>query len=281
VIALRNGRPANSVPAHDRGLAYGDGLFETLKAIDGHAQFLELHLARLQRDCARLDLRLDLDALRDEIARVVREGRSGVLKLIATRRAELRGYQVPRGATAERLVLFYPQSFANAPAPSSGVRVRLCRLRLAEQPALAGMKHLNRLEQVRARAEWSDPDIAEGLLFDTTGRLVEAVASNVFLVRRGAASTPRLHRCGVAGVVRELLLRATDCAPIVEADLTLDDLLDADEVFLTNSIAGIQPVLQIDCLQKARGDVTIAFQNYFQTLCSRDAPGSVARIDNQ
>lgn len=281
MIALRNGRPANSVPAHDRGLAYGDGLFETLKTIDGHAQFLEPHLARLQRDCARLDLRLDLDALRDEIARVVRAGRSGVLKLIVTRRAELRGYQASRGAAAERLVLFHPQAFASAPAPSPGVRVRLCRLRLAEQPALAGMKHLNRLEQVRARAEWSDPDIAEGLLLDTAGRLVEAVASNVFVVRRGAVATPRLHRCGVAGVVRELLLHATDCAPIVEADLTLDDLLDADEVFLTNSIAGIRPVLRIDCLQKARGDVTIAFQNYFQTLCARDTPGSAARIGRQ
>jgi 4-amino-4-deoxychorismate lyase len=260
VLALRNGRPVAGVPVGERGLAYGDGLFETLKVVARHPQFLELHLARVARGCIRLDMRLDISRLRAEIALMLQ--------------------QAPRHADAERLVLFYPQSFSATPIASTGVQVRVCRQRLAEQPALAGMKHLNRLEQVMARAEWSDPAIAEGLMLDTTGRLVEGVSSNVFLVQGGVVHTPRLHRCGVAGVIRELLLRNADAvgADVREGDLTLDDLRQADEVFLTNSIAGIQPVLKIDCLHKPRGDVTIALQDYFQTLCSRDALGDLVRI---
>ena len=280
MLALRNGRQVVGVPVADRGLAYGDGLFETLKTVAGHPQFLALHLERLARDCARLDLRLDLPRMRAEIALATAAQNSGVLKLIVTRAATARGYQALPGSPAERLLLFYPQVFADPAALSTGVQVRVCRQRLAEQPALAGMKHLNRLEQVRARAEWSDPAIAEGLLLDMSGRLVEGVASNVFLVQAGTVRTPRLQRCGVAGVVRELLLRNAGAIglPIREDDLTLDDLLQADEVFLTNSVVGIQPVVKIDCLHKQRGGVTIALQEFFQTLCSRDALADTARI---
>jgi 4-amino-4-deoxychorismate lyase len=144
---------------------------------------------------------------------------------------------------------------------------------LAEQPTLAGIKHLNRLEQVLARAEWSDPAIAEGLMLDQSSRLIEGTMSNVFLVRGGVVYTPRLHRCGVAGIVRELVLQrlAAECAPVREADLTLDDVSAADEVFLTNSLIGIWPVLKIDCLYKTRGDVTIAFQQSFQRLCLQES----------
>ena len=99
-----------------------------------------------------------------------------------------------------------------------GVAVRICRQRLSEQPALAGIKHLNRLEQVLARSEWTDTEIAEGLMLDSAGRLIEGTMSNVFLVREGVLYTPRLHRCGVAGVMREVILTAIgarihrDCA---------------------------------------------------------------------
>lgn len=280
MFALRNGRPVAGVPVIDRGLAYGDGLFETLKVVAGHPRFLELHLARAMRDCTRLGMQLDLPQLRGEIAVAMQQMQSGVLKLIVTRSAAMRGYQAPRNAGAERLLLCYPQLLPAPPVSSAGIQVRICRQRLAEQPALAGMKHLNRLEQVLARAEWSDPAIAEGLMLDTAGRLVEGVASNVFLVSAGKVYTPRLHRCGVAGVIRELLLHNAEAigVSIREADLTLDDLQQANEVFLSNSIAGIQPVVKIDCLHKPRGDVTIALQDYFQTLCSRDALGDLARI---
>jgi 4-amino-4-deoxychorismate lyase len=219
----------------------------------------------------RLDIDLEATRLRAEIAELTARHRDGILKLIITRRALTRGYQSPPAAPAERLLIFYPQLFTAPESLSAGVQVRLCRQRLAEQPKLAGIKHLNRLEQVLARAEWDDPAIAEGLMLDQCSRLIEGTMSNLFLVRAGAVYTPRLHRCGVAGVVRELVIQrmAAECASVFEADLTLDDLYAADEVFLTNSLIGIWPVIKIDCLHKPYGDITLAFQQCFQQLCSQ------------
>lgn len=261
-IALHNGRSTAAVPLANRGFAYGDGLFETIKVSDGRAQFLDEHLQRLRRDCLRLDINLDSALLRQEVVALLAEYASGVLKIIVTRTSALRGYASAPNAAAERFLLFFPQQFADDARAREGVAVRVCRQRLSEQPSLAGMKHLNRLEQVLARAEWSDAAIAEGLMLDTRGRLVEGTASNIFIVRTGRVLTPRLHRCGVAGVMRDVIMRqlAPRCVPVVEADLTLDDVYSADEVFLINSLHGIWPVCKIECINKPVGDVTMAFQ---------------------
>lgn len=269
ILALHNGKPTAVVPAANRGLAYGDGLFETIKVIDGCAQFLEEHLNRLGRDCARLDIAVDDEALEQEIASLLTINRTGVLKIIVTRSSDLRGYAAPPRAIAERFLQFHPQQqFIDDVRAREGVAVRVCRQRLSEQPTLAGMKHLNRLEQVIARAEWSDSSIAEGLMLDVKGRLVEATMSNVFLVKNNRVMTPRLHRCGVAGVIREIILKqlAERCAPVIEMDLTLDDLSGAEEVFLSNSVIGILPVRKIECIQKAVGKVTVAFQTALSEL---------------
>jgi 4-amino-4-deoxychorismate lyase len=267
-----NGQTTDSVAVTDRGLAYGDGLFETVKVVAAHPQFLALHLARLTRDCKRLDIQLDVVQLRVEIAQLLACNRDGVLKIIITRKTLGRGYQPYVYTEGERLLVFYPQVFNQSEALVGGVQVRLCRQRLAEQPRLAGVKHLNRLEQVLARAEWNDPAIVEGLMLDQSARLIEGTMSNIFLVRDGCIYTPRLHRCGVAGVVRELILKHMDgCAPAHECDLSVDDLIVADEIFLTNSLIGVWPVLKIDCLHKLCGDVTIAVQKTFQRLCLQES----------
>jgi 4-amino-4-deoxychorismate lyase len=281
VSALYNGVATAAVPVTERGLSYGDGLFETIKVMNGRAQFLAWHRQRLRRDCERLALALDDAALAAEIARILHGQNDGVLKVIVTRAAGGRGYQPLRGAAANRLVLFYAEprpvaagaALSAAVAPGvKGVRVRVCRQRLAEQPALAGMKPLNRLEQVLARAEWSDPDIAEGLMLDQHARLIEATASNLFLVRGDRLLTPRLQRCGVAGVMRRVVMeQLLPAGRVEEVDLTLDDLIAADEVFLTNSLTGIRPVTQIDCLHKCCGDATIALWRSLSRLINHEA----------
>jgi len=262
LFALHNGKPVAAVPLANRGFAYGDGLFETIKVVAGEAQFLAEHVARLQRDCGRLGIELDICALQSDIDALLHSSPCGVLKLVVTRAAAQRGYAAPRNAHGERFALFYPQSFAEDSRARGGASVRVCRQRLSEQPALAGMKHLNRLEQILARAEWSDPAIDEGLMLDTAGRLIEGTMSNLFLVRGGRVSTPRLHRCGVAGVMREVILRqlSAQWVAVEETDLTLDDLYAADEVFVSNSVIGIWPVRKIECIEKPIGSTTIAFQ---------------------
>jgi 4-amino-4-deoxychorismate lyase len=120
----------------------------------------------------------------------------------------------------------------------------LCETRLSHQPRLAGIKHLNRLENVLAAAEWQNPDVAEGLLCDSEGNVIEGTRSNLFLVRHGELLTPDLSRCGVAGVQRQRVLdwAATRNLPASVGRVTLQDVLDADEVFLTNSVIGLWPV---------------------------------------
>lgn len=281
ISALLNGNPASGLPFTDRGLAYGDGLFETVRVEGGAAQFLREHCERLERDCRRLAIALDRAALRAEIARVLQmalapgqaaDALAGTLKIVVTRAAGARGYLPERRADGQRLLLFFPQALPPFAADRQGVRVRICRLRLAEQPALAGMKHLNRLEQVLARSEWSDPDIAEGVMLDQQARPIEGTASNLFLVCGDRIQTPRLHRCGVAGVMRRIVMERLAAAAVVERDLSLDDLYSADEVFLTNSIFGIRPVAQIDCLRKRCGDVTIALQRSLHALIENESP---------
>ena len=234
-----------SLPLSDRGLHYGDGLFETLAVKSGRVRLLPRHLHRLSDGAARLAIPLpdlsSLDAALQDAGRALGEG---VLKLIVTRGSGGRGYAPPENAEPMLILLRYPQTLPTQDDAKNGIVLRLCTQRLARQPVLAGMKHLNRLEYVLARAEWRDSYIAEGLLLDTQGELIEAVSSNVFIVKGGRVVTPCLDQCGVAGVMRaEVLVCAGRLGlETEEGRLSLDDVLAADEVFLTNSLHGIRKV---------------------------------------
>lgn len=239
-----DGQPATAVNLHNRGLAYGDGLFETIAVHSGRPSLLERHLERLALGCQRLAIEADLPLIRDELTRYASQLGDGVAKLILTRGDSLRGYAPVAGSPARRIVQGSPLPAYPAANADQGVRLFACQTRLAEQPLLAGLKHLNRLEQVLARAEWQDAEHAEGLMRDTQGRLIEGVYSNLFLVRDGVLLTADLSRCGVAGVMRAALLQqaAVLGIPFEVRDLELADLEQADEVFVCNSVYGIWPV---------------------------------------
>jgi 4-amino-4-deoxychorismate lyase len=259
-----NGRDATQVSALDRGLHYGEGLFETIACTHGTPRLLELHLKRLGRGCARLGFTPPpVEELAAEVHAFAAPRERAVVKLIVTRGvAQARGYARGKDETVTRITLRYPWPAEDATLAHKGVRVRIGALRLGENPALAGLKHCNRLEQVLARAEWSDPAIAEALLYSSSGALVSGTMSNVFLVLDSKLVTPRLHRCGVAGVMRELLLTLAPGAGIAaeERDLTAADLARASEIFLTNALIGIRPVRELGGHTLAVGGVTRALQ---------------------
>lgn len=240
-----DGRPAAMLPVTDRGLAYGDGLFETIAVRHGRIALLERHLQRLGEGARRLALPLDLERVRAELLAFAGELRHGVAKLIVTRGDGLRGYAPPVDAHCRRILSGNPVPAYPSRHRLDGVRLYPCATRLAEQPLLAGLKHLNRLEQVLARAEWQDPAYAEGLMRDLGGRLVEGVFSNLFLVKDDELLTPSLARCGVAGVMRAEILDRAAAAGIATrvCDLEFADLAEVDEVFLCNSQYGIWPVV--------------------------------------
>ncbi|UTW08379.1 aminodeoxychorismate lyase [Pseudomonas benzenivorans] len=244
MLSWVDGRPSEQLSVKDRGLAYGDGLFETIAVREGAPTLLDRHLARLADGCARLCLPFDAPLLRGELQAFSRQLGEGVVKLILTRGDGLRGYAPPQPTMVRRILQGSPKPTYPTQHAELGVRLFPCTTRLAEQPLLAGMKHLNRLEQVLARSEWQDSEHAEGLMQDGAGRVIEGVFSNLFLVKGGALLTPDLSRCGVAGVMRaELLAQAETLGVSCEVgDFGLDALLDADEVFLCNSLYGVWPV---------------------------------------
>jgi 4-amino-4-deoxychorismate lyase len=230
--------PMPQVPFDDRGLAYGDGVFETVLLRDGTPVLWDYHYARLRQGCQRLNIPLppleQLAAAWQSPAAAELE----VLKLILTRGSGGRGYALP-DALSPRLISHRVPFVANAQHWRQGVNVRICQLRLGHQPLLAGIKHLNRLENVLARQEWDDQTIAEGLLADTDGWLVEATSMNVFWQRNGELFTPALTQCGVAGTLRAALL---DQGTVRESAIALDALRDVERLWVANSVQGVWPV---------------------------------------
>ena len=245
LVCWINGDEEGQLSPFDRGLHYGDGLFETMRVVDGRIRLLERHLARLGIGCDRLEIaRPRPDLLLGELNNAARTPGVGLLKLIVTRGSGGRGYRAPQAATPTRLIAAYPPPDHPADWADAGIDVRFCATALAEQPLLAGLKHLNRLEQVCARNEWTGATPQEGLMLDGQGRVICGTMSNLFAIRRGVWCTPRIDRCGVAGTMRAAILDAAMAAghACVESDLTRADVLAADELFLTNAVAGAWPV---------------------------------------
>ena len=257
-----NGQPSQQLALQDRGLAYGDGLFESIAVRRGRAPLLDWHLARLQRGCERLRLPCPTAERLAQLTAFIAEQQDGVVKLILTRGVGQRGYALPDPCQPTLILQGLPAPAYPAGHATDGVRLFACRTRLAEQPLLAGIKHLNRLEQVLARAEWQDPAFPEGLLCDTQGRVIEGVSSNLFMQRGGVLMTPDLQRCGVAGVMRAWLLEqaAVLRIPLQVRDISLADLQAADEVFVCNSLFGIWPVRELADSHWPVGELTRKLQ---------------------
>ena len=263
IRVLVNGEASNAVATTDRGLLYGDGLFETIACVDGKLQLWHLHMQRLQAGCERLGLGdIDTDALRDECLGLVDGVVRGVLKVIITRGTGGRGYRPPEDVTATRIVQLHDWPMHPESAHAQGISTIICNTRLGQNPSLAGMKHLNRLEQVMARREWNDEAIREGLMLDNTGHVIEGTMSNVFLVRKGRLLTPDLTRCGVAGIMRAHVmgLAAQENMTVDVTAITLAELQLADEVFVCNSLIGIWPVRRVEDIAFEKGPLTTRLQ---------------------
>lgn len=240
---LVNGRPDSGVSVSDRGLMYGDGVFRTIHVRAGKPQWWSAHLAKLAADAERLAIPAPPPQVweQDFATLAASMPPECVLKLVLTRGPGERGYRPAAQTPPTRLLTVSAWPAHIDAVAARGAQLHLCRLRLSEQPLLAGIKHLNRLEHVLAAMEWSDPTIDEGLLLDAAGRVICGISSNVFIYRDNALFTPRLDRCGVAGVTRDRLMGVAGNLKLQvhETDIRLDQLLEADEVMLTNSLIKI------------------------------------------
>lgn len=268
---LVDGVAGDRVPATDRGLAFGDGVFRTLSIRAGRPLNWRWQYLRLAADCSQLGLDVpDKGLLASELAQVAPA--DATAKIVITRGTATRGYAISAGTRPSRIVMAFDPSAHHAGRAASGVAARRCSLVLSEQPRLAGAKTLNRLDNVLARSEWDDPAVAEGLLADARGNVIGGTMSNLFAVKGGRVATPELSRCGVIGAQRERVreLMAAEGIDCAVRDLPWEHLMDADEIFLTNSLIGAWPVTTLESRRWSVGPVTRRVQAMLENADARD-----------
>ena len=244
-----NGQPSETLPVTDRGLLYGDGVWETVGVKAGQPQLLGWHLERLQQGLQALAINtLDMAILQREItafcAHATADLPRAVLKIIVTRGAGVRGYSPHGCEQPTRILQCTPWAQYPVAYYAQGIRLALCETRLAHQPRLAGFKHLNRLEQVLARAEFGS-EFQEGLVRDYAGNVIEGTMSNLFVVQAdGGILTPNLSHCGIAGIMRRFIIQTlAECRIKYQVrTVSLNEVKTAHALFMTNSLIGIWSV---------------------------------------
>lgn len=254
----------DSISVFDRGLSFGDGLFETMRVSGGKIPLLDYHLARLVDGAKKLAITISLAEIKADITLALDNIANPTdsiwrFKYMLTRGESNSGYTPnPRGTPNRIMQLHIYDAGFNRLLQQQGVKTCTCQWRLSEQPRLAGIKHLNRLDQVMGRKECSDRDCYEGLMLDQSGQYVEGTMSNLFAVTSdGYVITPRLDVAGVEGVMRKIVI--SELCPQLDKSCYEAEIHRMDEfveVFITNSLMGIIPVVAVDQWQFPIGPIT-------------------------
>lgn len=264
---LINGESNCGLSPLDRGFTYGDGVFRTLKIRQGLPGSWTLHYEKLEHDCGILGISCPSpELLLADISRLFTPEEEASAKIIVTRGTGPRGYAMPAATKTTRIVI--REAYPDYPRRNfdQGVNLHLCELRLSHQPRLAGIKHLNRLENVLARSEWSDTTLVDGVLLDQDDLVIECTMSNIFARIGNSLVTPLLDKCGVAGVTRQRILdnaKNLGYVPEVSA-LPLEQLMQADEVIICNSLFGAWQVRNFNKQEWPRQDLAARLQTMLQ-----------------
>jgi len=243
---LINGSFDQAISAFDRGFAYGDGVFRTMQIRNGLPVSWPLHYQKLVADCAAIGIVCpSAELLMNDLQQLFPvnefdENETKVAKIIITRGEGDRGYAPPAVTVPTRAVIKSAMPQYATLNYEQGVHLHVCETRLATQPKLAGIKHLNRLENVLARMEWREDTIFDGLLLDQQGHVIECTMSNIFARFNNKLITPDLTQCGVAGITRQriLWLESVLGLTVQVTSIALNQLLQADEVIVCNSLYG-------------------------------------------
>ena len=245
---LVNGNFNQAITPFDRGFAYGDGVFRTMRIKSCVPVDWPQHYQKLVADCAAIGIVCpSAELLMNDLQQFFNPDENSVAKIIITRGEGERGYATPAITTPMRVIVKFAMRQYIEEYYSKGVRLHLCETRLSKQPKLAGIKHLNRLENVMARMEWRDDSIFDGLLLDDQANVIECTMSNVFARFKNHIITPNLSQCGVSGITRQQIINVAKVlkSTIEVTTLPLHQLLEADEVIVCNSLYGAFQVRQI------------------------------------
>jgi len=261
---LVNGNPADSISVADRGLSYGDGVFRTLCIRQGSPFCWERQYAKLRHDCDALLIPCPSEDILLHELKLLSGAESGVAKIIVTRGIGERGYAPSSQENATRIVSFHSSPAYEEVFYVNGITLHQCDLKISRQPRLAGIKHLNRLENVIAAGECQAAGAPEGLLEDEEGLVISGTRSNLFAVFDGRLSTPDLFASGVAGVQRDRVFTWAEQHGVqcTVAQLKIQDLLRADEIFLVNSVFGLWPVAHLQGKDFSQRKFSLAIQSW-------------------
>lgn len=259
----RHGVKIESISISDRAVQYGDGVFETIAIRDSRPRFWDLHMQRLRHACTRMRLTMPADNILERdletaLARTSINTSFCTVKIILSAGTGQRGYRRPPAANTNTLMGVYEGAPLSRRTYQGGVATLLCTTIISSQPKLAGIKSLNRLDQIIARAEWDTDEFFEGLMHDTEDRLICGTMTNMFVVQDNRIATPALNRAGVAGVMRQLVINllAKNDIECDETDICVSDLSGVDEVFISNTQIGVVPVRRCGELQWPVGEAT-------------------------
>lgn len=252
--SLINGDFGQAISALDRGFSYGDGVFRTMRVHNGLPVSWPFHYQKLVADCAAIGivcpsaelLMSDFQKLFE--TELFQENSNDVAKIIITRGEGERGYAPPVITVPTRVLIKSNMPQYAAANYEQGVQLHVCKIRLSAQPKLAGIKHLNRLENVMARMEWRDETVFDGLLLDGRDNIIECTMSNIFIRIGNSLMTPDLSQCGVAGITRQRILGLGKLLGlnVTTENISMSQLLGADEVVICNSLYGAFQVTHIE-----------------------------------
>lgn len=259
-LTLINGSATRTLASSDRGLNFGQGVSTRIKVVGGRAQLWREHLALLQQGCSALGFHINAveKLVKRDLGLIPRADLS--IRVTLTAGLGSNSLVMPAEFQPTRILQIEPCHFAEPPI--GGVEAVFCETRLAIQPRLAGIKYLNRLEQVLARSEWRQSGIGEGVMLDTAGVLVGGTRSNLFWVKQRELFTPDLSHVGIRGAMRSAVIRLAQQQGVAvhevrEPPAVLDSV---DELFFCNSAEGILPVNALAQNQYAVGSKTLTGQ---------------------
>lgn len=241
---LVNGKASDSISVYDRGFLYGHGLFETIAVQNKRPLLLDAHLQRLAADANKLGISAPIEQIKQDIETLSVSTELGVIRVTLTCGEGSRGYVTPDNAQSNRIVSLFDWPSHIGGYHDSGIHLGITEYKLAQQPLLAGIKHLNRLEQVLIRQQWQN-GWQEAIVCDEQGNAIEATQSNLFIVSAdGILLTPDVNKCGINGVMRNTVIQyaAKIGIELVEKTIPLTEIHNAQEIFVTNSIIGVWPV---------------------------------------
>ncbi len=255
--------PARAIDHAERGLHYGDGIFETMLLTHGEIPLWPQHYQRLQQSAARLSIPCpERDWLESQLEPYLHLQQELVIKLILTRGSGGRGLALPKPLIPSVLVLKYPYKYQS----NQVIKAYISEITLPKNPNLAGLKHLNRLDYVMATEALNQhQEFDEALLLSADGHLVESIVHNLFFVLDDVICTPDLKDCGVDGVMRQMLLKKLleQGKNVKISDFRKQDILAASECFLCNSVHGVRPLVQLEQQEFAIGPLTTELQTIF------------------